>query len=407
MSILQLLYSRLYSLHQVVEDLGLSYKNSAELNAIIDKHIPSRRLEFIQEEIIIAGEAFELYRRDIIECIRALYGDPQHASYLCFVPERHYADADQTIRLYHDFHTGRWWWETQQKIEEKNPGATIIPIIISSDKTQVTLFRNKTAYPVYMTIGNLPKDVRRKPSLQGQILLAYLPTTRLSHVKNQAQRRRILANLFHAGMRRVLDKLKEDGVTGIPMQSGDGVWRRCHPIFATYVGDYPEQILITCSYYGDCPICHCPNSELGSFPCDHGPRDFAAAERAAKLLGTPAWADACADANLKPVQHPFWVDLPYVDIFLCITPDMLHQMYQGVMKHLIGWLTDICGADELDARVRRLPKSHGIRVFQKGITSLSRVSGAEHKQICTFLLGIIIDIQLPDNVSNTPLLRAT
>jgi hypothetical protein len=77
----------------------------------------------------------------------------------------------------------------------------------------------------------------RKPSqgcltealLQGQILLAYLPTTHLSHVKNQAQRRRILANLFHAGMRRVLYKLKEVGVTGIPMQSGDGIWRHCHP----------------------------------------------------------------------------------------------------------------------------------------------------------------------------------
>jgi len=25
----------------------------------------------------------------------------------------HYLDADQTIRLYHDMHTGKWWWETQ------------------------------------------------------------------------------------------------------------------------------------------------------------------------------------------------------------------------------------------------------------------------------------------------------
>ena len=74
----------------------------------------------------------------------------------------------------------------QQKLEEDKPGATIIPIIISSDKTQLTQFRNKTAYPVYLTIGNLPKEIRREPSHRGQILLAYLPTSRLEHITNKA-----------------------------------------------------------------------------------------------------------------------------------------------------------------------------------------------------------------------------
>lgn len=48
-----------------------------------------------------------------MECIRALYGDPQHAQYLCFAPEQHYADADKTERLYHDMNSGSWWWSTQ------------------------------------------------------------------------------------------------------------------------------------------------------------------------------------------------------------------------------------------------------------------------------------------------------
>ena len=78
-------------------------------------------------------------------------------------------------------------FSTKQKaIEENTPGATIIPVIISSDKTQITLFRNKSAYPVYLTIGNLPKSIRRKPSRQGQILLAYLPCTCLLHITNMA-----------------------------------------------------------------------------------------------------------------------------------------------------------------------------------------------------------------------------
>jgi hypothetical protein len=45
-------------------------------------------------------------------------------------------------------------------LEVHHAGATVIPLIISSDKTQLTTFRGKTAYPVYMTIGNIPKNIR-------------------------------------------------------------------------------------------------------------------------------------------------------------------------------------------------------------------------------------------------------
>ena len=152
--------------------------------------------------------------------------------------------------------------QKQKAIESINPGATIIPIIISSDKTQITLFRNKTAYPVYMTIGNLPKSIRRKPSRQGQILLAYLPTSRLLHISNKAARRRTQANLFHACMNFILSPLKVAGIQGIEIMSGDGVVRRGHPILAVYVGDYPEQCLATGAFSGDCPECDCPNKML-------------------------------------------------------------------------------------------------------------------------------------------------
>ena len=66
------------------------------------------------------------------------------------------------------------------------PGVTVIPIIISSDRTQVTQFGGKTAYPLYMTIGNLPKDIRSKLSHGGQILLGYLPDTKLKLISNKA-----------------------------------------------------------------------------------------------------------------------------------------------------------------------------------------------------------------------------
>ncbi|KAL1937051.1 hypothetical protein VTO73DRAFT_15569 [Trametes versicolor] len=385
--------SELLEIDNLPELLGLSYKNSRELNAIIDNQLSSGRPRFIRREIVVAGEVFEIFYRDVLQCIRALYEDPEFADLLVFVPEKHYADAGNTSRVYFDMHTGKWWWETQKRIEKRMPGATIIPVIISSDKTQLTVFGSKTAYPVYMTIGNLPKDIRRKPSRRGQILLAYLPTSRLEHIKNKAARRRTLANLFHACMAHVLAPLKKAGIDGIEVTSGDGVTRRGHPILAMYVGDYPEQLLVTC----------CKNDSARPL------RDLKEIMNALDKFDSDspaAFSKACRDAGVKPVVNPFWKDLPYADVYQSITPDILHQLYQGVIKHVVSWLKSAYGPDELDARCRRLPPNHQIRLFLKGITTLQRVTGKEHGDICRFLLALIIGLPLPGGVSAVRLVRA-
>ena len=259
-------------------------------------------------------------------------------------------------------------WElklVQKGVKRVTPGATIIPIIILSNKTQVTLFRNKTAYPVYLTIGNLPKLICCKPSRQSQILLVYLPISRLLHISNKATRWRTQANLLHACMNFILSLLKVSGVQGIEMAGGDGIVCWGHPILACYVNDYPKQCLATSAFLGDCPECNCPNKELGVYPCPHALRNFNT----------------------------------YVDIFRSITPDILHQLHQGVVKHLIDWLRAACDDSFINERVQWLPPNHSIRIFTKGITLLLGVSGTEHRQISSFLLGVLIDVQLPEQFS--------
>jgi hypothetical protein len=300
-------------------------------------------------------------------------------------------------------------------VEQNNPGATIIPILLSSDKTQLTMFGNKTAYPVYMTIGNIPKEIRRKPSRRAYILLAYLsrkvgylPTSRLGHIKNKASRRRTLANLFHICLSFITAPLREAGVTGIPVASGDGKLRRGHPIVACYIGDYPEQLLVTCVKTGWCPSGQTEHDRLGDGEAKCVLRSLAKILDALDTLdeGGTRYAQACTEAGIKPVVHPFWEQLPYTNICLAITSDVLHQLYQGIIKHLIGWLKDSLGEAELDARCRRLPPNHNIRLFMKGISHLNRVTGREHDQISRFLLGIIIDIKLPGGLSPVRLVEA-
>ncbi|KAL5512790.1 hypothetical protein ACEPAG_3056 [Sanghuangporus baumii] len=395
----------------VVQMLGLSYRNARELNAVIDKQIPSRRPLFHRREIVVGGTQVDLYSRDTMECIRALLGAPEFANELILQPERHFADDEERIQVYHDMHTGEWWWAAQRAIERQEPGGTVIPVIISLDKTQITLFRTKTAYPVYLTVANIPKDIRKKPSRQAQVLLAYLPTSRLQHVSSSAARRRMLQNLVHACMRFIFCDMGRYGGPGILMTDGNGVQRRCHPILAAVAIDYQEQVQVASIISGDCPKCMCQKHELGEV-CEevHERRDLDEVLGIMDILDSDdpsQFSRVCKEHRIKPIQHPFWIDLPYCDVYNALTPDILHQLHQGVVKHLIEWLTIILGEKELDARCRRIPPNHSIRVFHMGLSVLNRVSGTEHSQICQFLLGLLAGFQLGSNQATRQLVRAT
>ena len=76
-----------------------------------------------------------------------------------------------------------------------------------------------------MTIRNIPKEIHQKLSRHAQMLIGYIPMTKLKGIKNKAARRRAVANLFHFCMQTLLAPLASHGETGLPMMGGDGTWR--------------------------------------------------------------------------------------------------------------------------------------------------------------------------------------
>ncbi|KAH9030534.1 hypothetical protein EDB85DRAFT_2074297 [Lactarius pseudohatsudake] len=376
----------LLAIPELVDKLGLSYRTSVELNKLIDKALPGRP-SFQCEDLTIGGEDLQFHYREIVPCIRALFGNLEFAHELVFAPERHYTDAERTCRVYSEMHTGDWWWSVQTLLEARNAGATVIPLIISSDKTQLTHFGIRKCIQSIWGLAIYQRALDRKPSRSAQMLIGYIPTTKLTGITSHAARRRALVNLFHSCMAKVLDP--------IHCLCGDGTWRRCHPVLATFVGDYPEQVLVTCTYRGRCPKCLVPANQLGNytrFPA----RNHAFAN----------FVPACRKAGLKSIFRPFWTVLPLVDIFISITPDVLHQLLQGVVKRLTAWLTTILGAAEIDARCRSLPPNHHVSLFPSGIASLSQIQGKQHKDICRFLLGLVLGFALPGGQPPSRLIRA-
>jgi Plavaka transposase len=141
-------------------------------------------------------------------------------------------------------------------------GATITPIIMASDKTQLSQFSgDKSAWPVYITIGNIPKSVHRKISTHANILLGYIPVSKLQCFATQEERKVQAQRLFHYCMRLILQPLFSAGENGMKMTCSDDAL--VFPILAAYVADFPEQALIACTLKNWCPICRCYPEDRG------------------------------------------------------------------------------------------------------------------------------------------------
>lgn len=91
-----------------MDSLHLSFKDIIELNHIIDIKIPTVCPHFACVKVIVGGEPQILYHRNILDCIKALYGAAEFSQYLVFAPEHHYTDDSKSTYVYHEVHTGKW-----------------------------------------------------------------------------------------------------------------------------------------------------------------------------------------------------------------------------------------------------------------------------------------------------------
>jgi hypothetical protein len=195
------------------------------------------------------------YSRNILHCIRLLLSHLPFADHMVFGPERLFDSTGQ--RVYNEIHTADWWWETQGSVPT---GGTVLPVLFASDKTHLGNFSgDKAPWPVYKSIGNISKDIRRLGSKRIWVLVALLPIPQKNPKDGE------IHSSWHEAIEQILKPIAELDIAGPEYEwdCADSQVRRCYPIPAAWIADYQEHVILARIINGLCPICEILWTQMG------------------------------------------------------------------------------------------------------------------------------------------------
>ncbi|KIO16733.1 hypothetical protein M407DRAFT_33606 [Tulasnella calospora MUT 4182] len=356
-----------------------------------------------------------LYYRDLNEAIDYLFGNPSFAKSMDYAPQRIFEASGQ--RVYHEFCSGDGWWEVQSKVPA---GTTIIPIILASDKTTLTSHTGgRMAHPLYLTLGNIRKDVRASIHRQAYLLLAYIPI--LSKIKQKLRNKTMKKNmpgilskrLYHQCLSKIFSPLR--GQKLYRAVDAEGFERETWRVLMSWIADMEEVWMILGLGHFVCPFCNARKNDLDS-PNEFSPRTSTSVKqsiagvRAAmievdgvergSMEDTWSFAQAAKKAGLCGVEMPFWgwmdgdeAEVP-VDIVKVMSYDLLHWCHKPFADYIVPWTQNIVdeedgGESEIDLRLRlQIPRS-GFRHFTNGISGFSQWTQGDTRDLEKEFLGAI------------------
>lgn len=149
----------------------------------------------------------------------------------------------------------------------------LVPIILGSDKTTVSVATGQhDYYPLYISIGNVHNNVRRAHR-NAVVLLGFLAipkgfvlpilsaVTKVANfvsfiasraVERTVEFRNFRRQLFHSSISAILQPLLQYMTTPDVVRCPDEHFRRAVYSLASYIADYPEQVLLAGIVSGWC-----------------------------------------------------------------------------------------------------------------------------------------------------------
>ncbi|KAI5994462.1 hypothetical protein EDD15DRAFT_2366590 [Pisolithus albus] len=383
---------------QATKNMPLSFWTAKDLRARAELLPSGPRWKFqIVPTTHSTKEPIQLYFRDALDCVEALFNHPFFEDKMDFTPFRLFTTAERVVRVFTEWMSSDGAWDMQSKIPE---GGTVCGVILSSDKTNITnMCGGRVAHPLLISLANIKMKVRNKASSHAFLLLALMPIPQFIHpvprMCSVLQER-----LFHQCLDIVLEPLKQAARFGRMMSDPVRNLRYCFTHLVSYIVDTPEARMLACVRGNTSPVTTAMYKDFGD-PYRHPPRT--ATTTLAQLssiecdvLNVDQYFAACEPFRLSGVSHPFWRDWLLAEPSEFLTPESLHEWHRQFWDHDVRWCKQALGAAELDFRFSIIPRITGIPHFSNGITKLKQVGGRVQRDVQRYIIVVITGATDPD-----------
>ena len=176
------------------------------------------------------------------------------------------------------------------------------------------------------------------------LLLALLPVPpKLSHESVRAYeiQRQMNADALQVVFDLILAPLQEIANDGALMDCADGKTRLCFPLLSAWIADHAEHTILNGIGSKSCPRCEVPATELGQDPRNiYESRNYphyAQKTWESEQTQDPHIADYFHQIGMK-IDCNVFSGLYRVNPADLHKPDLLHNIYGGLFKHMMKWI---------------------------------------------------------------------
>ncbi|KAG1816369.1 uncharacterized protein BJ212DRAFT_1446931 [Suillus subaureus] len=248
-------------------------------------------------------------------------------------------------------------------------GATIVPIVIASDKTPITWHTGGLEmHPIFVSIANIQSDVQMRVMSHAWQCVGFMPIPKFADIHSDYQ---IILTM-----------------TGKFMPDPSGHVQHCFMPLAAYTADLPEQQVITCVSKVTSPIMLATSQSFGDnyrhAPCTK--------EHALSVI-----YDICQcidpwrlhEFQEEAKAHSLSGNWQFTDPSHFLAGEVLHTCHKFFFDHPFKWCKELVGKDKLDAQFKSHHKRVGMCHFSSGVCQMKQMTGQEHQDLqCTLVPSI-------------------
>ena len=251
---------------------------------------------------------------------------------------------------------------------------------------------DKECHNVFMTCGNIKKDLRLLDSEKLWVHVGQIPVVKW---KDKSLQGILNQRMLHRCLEIICKGAIESSHTAIKMVGPDGKVYKIRLLLGAYIADLPEALDLACKAPLTSPVTTARKTDFGNpdrCETQTGEMTLNLIREVVEEVGNGdlhAYKEAAKKRAINGAAEPFWRNWFGADPSQFYVPDALHQWFKLFIDHIWKWALALIGKEEMDKRLSVLQPVVGYRHFTRGVTRFKQHTGREQRDLMRYFVAIL------------------